>query len=62
MAGALLSFAKKLLRHFVILLGVVLCSKRGDKVLFIMSIYPPIHSMIGSSAEWYADAVLPTLS
>ena len=47
---------------FTILLVVVLCSSASDKLLFMMNIYSVIHSMIGSSAECYADVMLPKLS
>ena len=44
------------------LLMVVLCGKQNAKLLYMMIIYPFIHSMIGSSVECSGDFVLPKYS
>lgn len=41
---------------------VVLGGKHNAKLLYMMIIYPVIHSMIGSSAECSGDFVLPKYS
>ena len=51
-----------LLMLFVILTMVVLCSRRGDKLLFIMNFCPLVHSMLCSSMECYVDAMLSKYS
>ncbi|MBL0125301.1 MAG: hypothetical protein IPP88_22375 [Betaproteobacteria bacterium] len=62
MVAALAFLPKKLLRHFGILLMVGRRGKRGEKAMFIMSIYPLTLRMIDGNTEWCAVAVLPTFS
>lgn len=54
--------AKKQIAPIVFLLTVVLCAKRGDKVLFIMNTNLIVHGMIVSSAGCYTDLVRQAFS
>ena len=56
------SFANSKLLRFVILFMVVICSSTGDKPFFTMNIFTTVHSMIGSSVDWYADVMPPILN
>jgi hypothetical protein len=59
MAQTSSALPRNLRSYFAFLSMVALCRKRGDRVLFIMSIDPLFRSKLGRSAECYAHAVLP---
>ena len=55
-------YRQTVLLLLVILLMVVFVRCVSDRLLYIMNICQLIHGIVGSSAEWYGDSVIPALS